>query len=128
MPIRRSLVWQTAGLMLGLSFIYELAPAMAQDPPAGSNSVVRLAQSEPRPSGYYRYDRANPDGSYSERVPDTDRAPDAAVARPRDDAYRPPRADAWRAPPPTIRAMSRRRTIAMPVRARLAAPIPSRIL
>jgi hypothetical protein len=97
MSIRRSLVWQTAGLMLGLSFIYELAPAMAQDHPPGSNSVVRLAQSEPRPSGYYRYDRANPDGSYSERAPDSDRPTDGYRA-PREDAYRPPRADAWRAP------------------------------
>lgn len=97
----RSLIWQMAGLMLGLSFIYEAPPALAQDQTRpmgpGANSVVRLAQSEPRPSGYYRYDRSNSDGSYSERAPDTDRATPQGGAR--DDAYRPPRADVWRAPP-----------------------------
>ena len=97
MLIRKSLVWQMAGLMLGLSFVYEAAPARAQDQTRGANSVVRLAQSEPRPSGYYRYDRANPDGSYSERAPDTDRAAPQGGAH--DDAYRPPRADVWRGPP-----------------------------
>jgi hypothetical protein len=97
MLTRRSLVWEMAGLMLGLSFVYEAAPALAQDWTPGVNSVVRLAQSEPRPSGYYRYDRANPDGSYSERAPDTDRGPPQGGTR--GDAYHPPRADAWRAPP-----------------------------
>jgi hypothetical protein len=97
MLIRRSLVWHMAGLMLGLSFVYGAAPALAQDRAPGANSVVRLAQSEPRPSGYYRYDRANPDGSYSERAPDADRAPSQGGAR--NDAYHPPRPDAWRAPP-----------------------------
>lgn len=97
MFIRRSLVGQMAGLMLGLSFIYEAAPVLAQDQAPGANSVVRLAQSEPRPSGYYRYDRANSDGSYSERAPEPDRVAPQGGAR--DDSYRPPRAGAWRAPP-----------------------------
>jgi hypothetical protein len=98
---RKSLVWQMAGLMLGLSTIYGAAPALAQAGEPGARSVIRLAQSDPRPSGYYRYDRANPDGSYSERTPDTDRAAprEESYQAPRDDAYRPPRADAWRSAP-----------------------------
>jgi hypothetical protein len=100
MVTRRSLIWQMAGLMLGLSTIYGAAPASAQAGDPGTRSVIRLAQSDPRPSGYYRYDRVNPDGSYSERAPDTDRAAprEESYRAPRDDSYRPPRADAWRAP------------------------------
>lgn len=96
----RSLVWQLAGLMLGLSFLYGPASVLAQERTPGENSIIRLAQSEPRSSGYYRYDRVNPDGSYSERAPDTDRMTprDESYQARRDDSYRPPRADAWRAP------------------------------
>jgi hypothetical protein len=96
MLIRRSLVGQVAGLVLGLSFMYGAASAQAPDQTPGANSIMRLAQSDPRPSGYYRYDRGNPDGSYSERAPEPDRV--APRGGERDDAYRPPRADAWRAP------------------------------
>ena len=97
MFIRTSLVWQMAGLMLGLSFLYQASSALAQDQASpGASSVLRLAQSEPRPSGYYRYDRAPSDGTYTERAPDSDRT--VAPQSGREDAYRPPRADAWRAP------------------------------